>query len=1091
MIKSKVMDLRAVLITLCLCMMSFSLVAQVTVTGTVLETTGEPVIGATVLEKGTGVGTTTDIDGNFSLKVADSKATLIVSYVGLETQEVKLAGRTKVNIEMKNNDELLDEVVVVGYGTMKKSDLSGASATMTEDAIKGSIITNIDQSFQGRVAGVTAVATSGAPGSSSSIRVRGQATINAGAEPLYVIDGVIFQGGGQSGASLGLGDALGNGKVSSISPMSTINPADIVSMEILKDASATAIYGAQGANGVVLITTKHGKAGDAKFSYDGSYSWSRQGKRIDIMNLREFAEYYNDYVTNGWITREQSRLDFSDTSILGKGTNWQDAIFQTAFQHQHQVSAHGGTDKVNYYVSGGFMDQDGTIIGSSFKRLNVRSNLDAQLKPWLKIGMNTAYTNTKERLLRAEGNEGVITYALTTPPDIPIYDVDGEYTSVVREGWTAPNPIAQALANENSIRRNKLTGNIYADIAPIKNLTWRTELGYDLSWSDARVFKPTLQLGNWSQNKNSSSWQKNNSTYWQLKNYINYNGKIDKHRFTIMVGQECWQSDWNYTSQSSTDLPSNEINNPSLGDALTFKIGTGWGRTTMASFFTRETYNYDDRYGATYTYRYDGSSNFGPSNRWAGFHSFAINWRFKNESFLKDIEWLSEGKIRAGWGQTGNSNIDRYLWGSTVTKGNMGVGETYYRVSNIPNVGIKWETQEQTNVGLDLGFFNSRLNLTVDVYQKESKDMLMDLQLPSYMGTLGNGSSRLYAPKGNFGHIRNRGLEISIKAHPVEFKGFSWDTDFNISWNKNELVKLMGTANAQIIGYGQWNDVVCVSTVGKPLYQFYGYVTDGVYKDVEDIKNSPKPTSYKEGGFSRNSGVWPGDIKFKDISGPEGTPDGIIDDYDKTYIGNPQPKFTFGWSNTFRYKDFDLSLFITGSVGNKIMNYLDISLSRMNNAWINQSGTVKNHAVLAPIDPAKDYSGGYQGNNAAMVYNWYDDVDNIYVVNSETSTPRLAIGDPAGNSNVISDRYVEDGSYVRIKNITLGYTLPKKYAKKMHIDNMRVSVNVQNILTITDYKGYDPEVGASTVDATGYSFGVDNGRYPSPTTVSCGLNLTF
>lgn len=889
------------------------------ITGNVSDAMG-PIIGATVKVKGTKNAAVTDFDGNYTLNVGAGQ-TVEVTYVGYVTKTFKVGGQSKYDITLAEDNNSLDEVVVVGYGTMKKSDISGASVSMGEDQIKGSIITNLDQSFQGRVAGVTSVATSGAPGSSTSIRVRGQSTINAGAEPLYVIDGVIFQGGGSSGGSLGLGDALGNGSVSTVSPMSTINPADIVSMEILKDASATAIYGAQGANGVVLITTKRGKIGEAKFTYDGMAAWQYQGKRIDILNLREFSEYYNDFVNNGWISQDQARPDFSDPSILGRGTNWQDAVFRTAFQHQHQVAAQGGTEKVKYYVSGGMMDQDGTIIGSNFKRLNVRANLDAQLKKWFKIGMNTTYTRTKERLLHADGTEGVITYALTTPPDIAIYDVDGNYTSVVR----------------------------------------------------------------------------------------------------------------------------------------------------------------------------DGSSNFGPENRWASFHSFAASWRFSNEKFIKSIagKWLSNGKIRIGWGQTGNANIGAYKWGTTVTKFLVGQTSVAYRPTNIPNTSIKWETQEQTNIGLDLGLFNDKIGFTLDWYNKVSNDMLMPLQLPSYMGTQGNGSSRLNAPWGNYGKIKNTGFELAVNAHPIANKNFSWDTEFNISWNKNKLVGLSGTTNANIIGYGQWNDVVCVSNIGKPLYQFWGYQTDGVYKDFEDIKNSPKPKSYKEGALNKGTTVWPGDIKFKDISGPDGKPDGVIDDYDKTYIGNPQPKYTFGWTNTFRYKDFDLTLFVSGSVGNKVMNYLNISMSKMNNAWVNQSASVKNHAVLAPIDPNKDYSNGYKGNNANTVYNWYDDVDNIYVVNAGTNIPRLAIGDPAGNSSVISDRYVEDGSYLRMKNITLGYTLPKKYARYLHIESLRVYANIQNLFTITGYDGYDPEVGASTSDSQGYSFGVDNGRYPSPTVYSFGINLAF
>ena len=481
------------------------------ITGTVSDAMG-PVIGASVVVKGTSNGVATDFDGKFSLNVNPGQ-TLVISYIGYITKEVKVDSKTSYSITLEEDKKMLDEVVVVGYGTMKKSDLAGASFTMDEKALKNANVTNIDQAFAGRVTGVTAVQTSGAPGSASSIRVRGQATINAGAEPLYVVDGVIFQSGGQSGADYGLGDKLGNGSVSTISPLSTINPSDIVSMEVLKDASATAIYGAQGANGVVLITTKRGKAGEAKFTYDGSTTWSRQTKRLDMMNLREFAEYYNDLVAQGEITKADPA--YSDPSVLGKGTNWQDAVFRTAFQHQHQIGAQGGTDKMKYYVSAGYMNQEGTIIGSDFKRISLRANIDAQLKKWLKMGVNVAYSQTDENLLKADGEEGIIMYSLTTPPDIQIYNIDGGYSSVSKEGFTSPNPIAMALLNDITLKRQKLNGNIFFDVTPIKNVTWHTEFGWDLGWTHGETFNPTMHLGNYNVEQNEARSQKNSSTYWR------------------------------------------------------------------------------------------------------------------------------------------------------------------------------------------------------------------------------------------------------------------------------------------------------------------------------------------------------------------------------------------------------------------------------------------------------------------------------------------------------------------------------------------------------------------------------------------------
>lgn len=1059
---------------LVLMFLSISMMAQkVPVSGTVSDQTG-PVIGASVIEKGTTNGTMTDNDGHFTLTVSKG-AVIEISSIGYKTQEITVGAQTNFTVTLSEDNEFLDEVVVVGYGSMKKSDLAGASVSMKESDLKGSIISSLDQSLQGRAAGVTAVTTSGAPGSSSSIRVRGQATINANAEPLYVIDGVIVQGGGNTGADFGLGDALGNGKVSTISPLSTINPADIVSMEILKDASATAIYGAQGANGVVLITTKHGKSGEAKFSYDGMVAMSRQAVRLNMMNLREYAQYYNEMIEEGDIY--ETNPYYATPSLLGKGTNWQDEIFRTAWQHQHQLSAQGGSDKVQYYVSGSYMDQQGTIIGSNFNRFSVRTNLDAQLKKWLKLGVNATYAITNDNLKLADSNQGLIYYSLTTIPDIPVYDVNGNYSSTIREGYTSPNPVALAMMDEILLKRKKLSGNIYAELTPIKHITWRTELGFDMGESDANRYKPMVDLGGWVRSQNSISYQKNSNYFWQLKNYLTYANQWGKHSVTAMVGQECWESRWNYLSGSNTDLPSDEVHNVALATG-TPSISSGFGSSSMASFFTRETYNYGDRYLGTYTYRYDGSSNFGPKNRWAGFHSVALAWRFSNEKFFEPVKKvIDNGKLRLGWGQTGNSSIGSYAWGAAITRmpSALGMG---FRPSNIPNTSIRWESQEQYNVGLDLGFFNGRLNLTVDAYYKRSDDMLMSMQLPSYMGTQGNGSSKLQAPKGNYGSIENKGLEITLDAHPVQLKNFSWDSNFQISFNKNKLLSLSDTENATLVGYGQWGDVVCVSEIGKPLYNFYGYKVEGVYKDLDDIQNSAKPAKYpSDGVFSRGNTVWVGDIKYKDVD-----ENGIIDERDRTDLGSPLPKFTFGWTNTFRYRNLDLSIFLNGSYGNKVMNYNSLTLTHMNSTWTNQlQSVVSKRARLEPIDPTIVYADGSK---------WFDHIDNVRVKNPGTKIPHTSINDPNDNDR-ISDRYVEDGSFLRIKNITLGYTFPKALLNKAKIENLRVYVNIQNLYTFTKYTGYDPEVGASTQDSSGLTYGLDNGRYPSPAMYSFGLNITF
>ena len=1050
---------------------SATVMGQVQVTGTVSDEFG-PVLGATVREKGTQNGTATDMDGKFQLKVKNVNATLSISFVGYKSQNVNLAGRTSVNVTLKADAQMLDETVVVGYGKMKRSDLAGASTTLDNKALEEGNITNIDQAFQGRVAGVTSIATSGAPGSSQSIRVRGQATINAGAEPLYVIDGVIFQGSAQKGADLGLGDRLGNGSVSTVSPLSTINPADIISMEILKDASATAIYGAQGSNGVVLITTKRGKSGEAKFTYDGSVTMSRQMKRLDMMNLREFATYYNTLVDQGEITANSADPMYSDPSVLGIGTNWQDAVFRTAWQHNHQISAQGGTDKVQYYVSGNFMNQEGTIL---------RANLDAQLKPWLKLGLNASYTATSDNLKLADSDEGIINYSLVTPPDIQIYNIDGGYSSVSKEGFTNPNPIAMAMLNEILLDRQKLNGSIFADVTLLKNLVWHAELGWDLSWSKGSTYEPKVDLGTWVRDNNNGRIQKNSSTYWTVKNYLTWNEQFGKHSISAMLGQECWESKWDHVSVYNTGLPSDAVHNPALGSGKA-QIGSGFGSSAMASFFTRETYNYDDRYLATYTFRYDGSSNFGPNKRWAPFHSVAVAWRFTNEKFMKDLTWLSNGKLRLGWGQTGNANIGGYKWGSAMSTMDTSLGMSY-RPANMANLDIQWETQEQLNVGLDLGFFNGDLGLTVDWYKKMSKNMLMPMTLPSIMGTGGNGSSALAAPWGNYGDIENSGLEITINAHPVRTKDFSWDTDLNFSTNKNKVKSLAG--GVALVGYGQWTDVVTRSAEGDELYAFYGYKTDGVYTSFEDLISSPvdmrsnsnpvvtnadgtKSWSTNPGDYNPKTTTYIGDVKFVDVNG-----DGIIDENDKTKIGSAMPKWTFGWNNTFRYKNLDLTVFVNGSIGNKVGNYMKMKLTHMNSPWQNQLVDCGNHALLAP-------------KNGQAVDNWYYDASNVIVTNPDCAYPRASINDPSDN-DVWSDRFIEDGSYIRLSYVTLGYDLSKLLARGCPVKGLNVTLTGRNLFLLTKYSGSDPQVTES-----GSAYGSGSGgfdRYGVPKTRSFNLSV--
>ena len=1063
-----------------------SLQQKKTIRGTVVGSEGEILPGVTVVVKGTTQGTVSDFQGNYTIEVPSEEAVLVFSFIGYKSFEIPVERNTVIDVSLQTEVTGIDEVVVVGYGTMKKSDLTGSVVSVSEDKIKGSVIANLDQALQGRAAGVTAVQTSGQPGSSVSIRVRGQGTLRADAsEPLYVVDGVPIQNVSQSGHDVGLGDAMGNGSVSTFSGLSVINPSDILSIEILKDASATAIYGSRGANGVVLITTKKGKVGEAKFTYEGYYGIQQQVKRIDVMNLREFAEYSNDWAaeTNG----RDPRVELLDPSILGEGTDWQEAVFRTAPMQSNQISAAGGTDIVKYFISGSYYTQQGTVIGSDFDRYSSRINLDAQFKKWFKLGTNLMFTRTTENIGLNNSTEGIISVALNSSPDIPIYNTDGTWSGDQREGSPGRvNPIAKALDEENTLKRTSIVGTLYSDLTFMKGLTLRTELGIDLGYSNAYHFVPTYQYGTITNATNNAKRQYNQNFFWQLKNYLTYTKDFDKHNITVMAGQEV--SEWFYETLSGTSsgLSSNDIHEPSLGDSKTMTVGSGKGSGSMASVFTRANYSYNDRYLLTYTFRYDGSSNFGPENRWAPFHAFAVSWRVSNEPFWESVKsTINNFKIRTGWGQTGNANIGGYRWGASISKMPTGLGQGF-RQSNIANPYITWEKQEQLNLGFDMAFLDNRIELVVDFYDKTSTAMLMDMQLPSYMGTRGNASIRLNPPMGNFGEIQNKGVEITINTRPIVGK-FRWENELSLTHNKNKLLGLDGTPAAHIEGYGQWTDLVSLTEIGEPLYNFYGYKVEGVYQDKEDILNSPKSKAYPgDGNFSRANTVWPGDLKFQDLSGPDGTPDGVIDEYDRTNIGSPLPKITFGFNNTFSYKNFELNVFLSGSIGNKILNYVGRNLISMKSLWDNQLQKAVNRAKLEPVNSGIAYP--YTNTYGAAISDWFMDIDNVRVKNPGTDIPRAISGDPNDN-NRISDRFIEDGSYLRVKNITLAYYIPKSLLRHVGIDNMKVYSNIQNMWTITKYSGFDPEVGASQTNDN--VSGLDNGRYPSPRIYTFGMNISF
>ena len=1076
-------------------MFSASAFAQKSVTGKVVDEHGEGLPGVNVVEKGTTNGTITDIDGIYHLNVKDD-ASIIFSFIGYDDVELATAGGTTFNVTMKESTQEIDEVVVVGYGTMKKSDVAGSSITVGADDIEGFVGSGIDQALQGKAAGVQITANSGQPGGGMNVSIRGNGTLSLkNSQPLYVVDGVPIQNISQSGADVGLGDALGNGN-GTFSGLSNLNPDDIESMEILKDASATAIYGSRAANGVVLITTKKGKKGKANFNYNGTFGIANQVTKLDVMNLREFATYQNQLSNEGILTVPDASL--LDPSLLGEGTDWQDAVFRTALMHSHQLSAAGGTDNARYYISAGYYNQEGTMEATSYERFTTRVNLDANLTNWLKVGTNTSFAKSEDHLGLTNSEDGILSMAYQRTPDIPVRTVDGEWMNGTKEGQGGRNPLEQALSNKNYLYRYDLVSNLFAEIKFMKDLTLHTEYNTDYLWSNAKHFEPYISYGSFSQAQNEIRHQSNRSLYWEVKNYLTYNKTFfDVHSITAMIGQETSESTWEYLSGFGTDLESNDIEEPKLAAKSSYQIGSGHGSSARVSLFGRLNYSFDGKYNLTYTYRRDASSNFGPKNRWGNFHSVAAAWNAHKEEFLQSFfntARISTARVRLGWGQVGNDNIGSYLWGASGSSDENSIGSTY-QITNIPNESVGWETQESWNLGFDFGFLKDRFNLIVEFYNKVSKDMLMTMQLPSYMGTSGNGSAVLKAPSGNFGEIDNKGIEITINTTNINKKGFEWTTNFQLSFNKNKLKSLSGSGNSAIYGVGQWTDQIAISQEGSALYQFYGYKVAGIYQDYEDLLNSARDGSIDENGnivysksINRYNGVWVGDIKYEDINN-----DGVINEKDLTIIGNPNPKFTGGLTNTFTYKGFELGLFLTFSYGNDIFNYNGRRLNGMENAWINQTKDVLDHAQLVCIDESKIYPTTVAGYNDASgnpitINSWQEDPTNVKVSNSGTDVPRAVIGDPANNKR-LSDRYVEDGSYLKIKSLSLAYNLPKKIINKWSLNAVKVSASVSNLHTFTHYSGMDPEIGTSST--SDYVIGVDNGRYPSPRIISFGLNVSF
>lgn len=992
-----------------------------TITGTVTDVArNEPLPGVSIIQKGTTRGTTTDKDGAFQISVQNEDVVLVFSYVGYEKQEVTIGSQSSLTVRLKGDEKSLDEVVVVGYGTVKKSDLTGSVAKVGEENIKATPIVALDRAMQGRAAGVLVTQGSARPGGATAIRIRGTGSVNASNEPLYVIDGF----------------PTGN--------LNSINPNDIESIEILKDASATAIYGSRGSNGVVMVTTKRGREGQSTVNFESYYGIQSVRRKIPVLNAQEYAEFINEARVNGGGTPyfDGSATDRPTPSTLGAGTDWQDEVFRQAPMQNYQLSFTGGESKTRYAISGSYFDQQGIIRNSYFKRYSLRANLDREVKSWLKVGlsMQGAYGQSNSARTETEGgiNSGVTNAAINFAPTFPVYNPAGTYyrDQGPLNGNNVDNPLGIAQEITDLLATTRVLANVFADVSLTKGLTFRTSWGGDLFNTKSNYYATRLiALGaNTSGNASVNAVQTIN---WLNENTLTYTKTVrEKHFLTALLG---------YTTQTyhSESVTANAVgfnddfglyNNLGAGAILRVPASSAsdWA---LISYLARLNYGFENRFLVTLTARRDGSSRFGPSNKYGFFPSGALAWRVINEKFMENQRIFSDLKFRLSYGLTGNQEIGdyRYLSSIAVTSYAFG-GANPTRINGgapngISNLDLRWEKNAQFDAGFDLGLLNNRVQMTADYYIKTTSDLLFNVNVP-----LSTGYSTSLQ---NIGKVQNRGLELSINTINVDQGGLRWSTEFNIAFNRNRVLTLDGRPDFLTgDGAGHLNVSNTVQLkVGEPLGNFYGRVFDGIFQNQEEINNSAQKTAK------------PGDIRYADLNN-----DGVINDNDRTVIGNGYPKLFGGLNNTLSYKGFELNFFLQGSSGNRILNYGRFDL----------------------------YSLNGNNNQAKEV------LDRWTPTNPSNTLPRA---NSAGGQRILSSFHVEDGSYLRLKTVSIGYTLPQALLNRATIRSAKVYLSAQNWLTFTRYQGYDPEV--SRYGTSSISQGMDYGGYPAAKTVLAGLNLTF
>lgn len=1043
-------------------LLAFQVHAQERVTGKVVNENDEPVSGVSVSVKGTSNSTSTRDDGTFELINVPDESTLVFSHLSYFRMEHVVDQRSDIHIQLAEDPNTLDEVVVVGYGTQKRSDLTGAISSVNEKAISESGVVNVDQVLQGRVAGVQLQQNSGMPGASNSVRVRGISSLSAATDPIYVIDGVIIEGGASSGDN------------TNTNALAAINPMDIVSIDVLKDASATAIYGSRASNGVIVITTRRGRAGYSTLSYHGYTGMQQIPKKMDVLDLRQYAEHRNTLAS---YNISSPNNNFIRPDLLGQGTDWQSELFNTAQMNNHNISVTGGSGNNTYALSGGLLKQDGIAAGSGFKRLTLTGNFDSQIKSYLKAGINFAFSHLNQKLTVSD--QSLVSIALRTTPDVPVRNADGSFAAS-DEQFMPTNPMAMAMLIDNRMESYGIRGNTYLSADIFSGLNFRTEVAFDYNTPNSYRFQPTYYLSSTQfRDVNEGTFSKQFNKFWTWRNILTYSKAFGVHNIEAMLGQEMQKSSWEFLGGSRTGYTTNGSTDLSLGDATTAANSGYSGASSILSEFGRVFYSYDDRYLLTTTLRRDRSSKFAPQNRTGWFPSAAFAWKVSSESFLQDHPTINNLKLRLGWGLVGNQNIpDNYAYLATYGTATTNWG-TGLIASNTPNENLKWESTTSSNLGVDLGLWQDRVNFTIDFYHKKTENLLLQASLPVYAGTSGTGSSS--RPWVNLGSLQNRGVELSLATSNFEREDFRWRTNVVFSLNRNKVLAIntqTGTDSRTIesSSYGV-NDspIINHTIVGQPIGQFYGYrivgrfeqATDFYYKDeAGEIRRMPVMFDLP---IDEQTGVWVGDYIYKDVN-----LDGVIDEKDRAFIGNPEPKFTFGLGNSFNYRNWDLTVFLTGSFGNDVINYSRRFLENPRRNISNLYAKALNYARVELIDP-----------------NGPNDYRNVRINGGDADMSRLAIGQQTSNYNyAFSDRYIEDGSYLRIQNITLAYNFSATWLERIKIQHLKIYANLQNVYTFTNYSGYDPEIGVS-YSGGNQLYGVDNGRYPTPRMYTLGVNLSL